>query len=132
MSTPSNHDAEKATADRDNARLPEKLSVEIEVSEDTANKERYGQTQRGLKSRHIQLIALGGCIGTVSLRSVVLLNVIRTLILLILLYTSSRTTGPFVLMYLRDSSLAAEQRSQQADQLLCSCHSSLFRPLSGW
>ena len=24
----------------------------------------YGQTRRGLKSRHIQLIALGGCIGT--------------------------------------------------------------------
>lgn len=26
--------------------------------------EKYGTTQRGLKSRHIQLIALGGCIGT--------------------------------------------------------------------
>lgn len=25
---------------------------------------KYGTTQRGLKSRHIQLIALGGCIGT--------------------------------------------------------------------
>jgi amino acid permease len=26
--------------------------------------ERFGQTHRGLKSRHIQFIALGGCIGT--------------------------------------------------------------------
>ena len=26
--------------------------------------ERFGRTQRGLKSRHIQLIALGGAIGT--------------------------------------------------------------------
>lgn len=25
---------------------------------------RYGRTQRGLKGRHVQLIALGGCIGT--------------------------------------------------------------------
>lgn len=26
--------------------------------------ETYGETHRGLKSRHVQLIALGGCIGT--------------------------------------------------------------------
>lgn len=39
---------------------------EVDVDEDSASEAKYGTTQRGLKSRHIQLIALGGCIGTVS------------------------------------------------------------------
>lgn len=36
------------------------------IVQDTGSVEegRYTQTHRGLKSRHIQLIALGGCIGT--------------------------------------------------------------------
>ena len=33
---------------------------EAQASQDN----KYGHTRRGLKSRHIQLIALGGCIGT--------------------------------------------------------------------
>ncbi|KAI4132314.1 MAG: hypothetical protein LQ338_000775 [Usnochroma carphineum] len=37
---------------------------EVDVDEDSASEAKYGTTQRGLKSRHIQLIALGGCIGT--------------------------------------------------------------------
>ncbi|KAL8826646.1 MAG: hypothetical protein Q9170_007321 [Blastenia crenularia] len=41
----------------------EKYCDDTDVGEDTSN-EKYGTTQRGLKSRHIQLIALGGCIGT--------------------------------------------------------------------
>ena len=41
----------------------ETSNVEVQA---TANGEQseYGTTRRGLKSRHIQLIALGGCIGT--------------------------------------------------------------------
>ena len=35
-----------------------------DLGSDTEDHEKYGHTQRGLKSRHIQLIALGGCIGT--------------------------------------------------------------------
>ncbi|KAL8852919.1 MAG: hypothetical protein Q9221_002169 [Calogaya cf. arnoldii] len=43
----------------------EKLrSHDIEVLDGTGSDDKYGTTQRGLKSRHIQLIALGGCIGT--------------------------------------------------------------------
>ncbi|KAL8936187.1 MAG: hypothetical protein Q9211_004307 [Gyalolechia sp. 1 TL-2023] len=34
------------------------------VDTEKTTDEKYGTTQRGLKSRHIQLIALGGCIGT--------------------------------------------------------------------
>lgn len=45
--------------------VPEKYN-EVDVYEASADDTKYGTTQRGLKSRHIQLIALGGCIGTVS------------------------------------------------------------------
>lgn len=38
------------------------LAVDVQGVAATAGK--YGNTKRGLKSRHIQLIALGGCIGT--------------------------------------------------------------------
>ncbi|KAL8729056.1 MAG: hypothetical protein Q9166_004973 [cf. Caloplaca sp. 2 TL-2023] len=59
------HDPEKVFADANDGPLPEKLDTdEVETFEDTASNEKYGTTQRGLKSRHIQLIALGGCIGT--------------------------------------------------------------------
>lgn len=47
------------------ARDADKCSQEIDVIKDSVS-QKYGTTQRGLKSRHIQLIALGGCIGTVS------------------------------------------------------------------
>ncbi|KAL8658558.1 MAG: hypothetical protein Q9202_007525 [Teloschistes flavicans] len=43
---------------------PEEEKVEIRILEIDATKGKYGTTQRGLKSRHIQFIALGGCIGT--------------------------------------------------------------------
>lgn len=60
-------DTEKAFADSSDGAVPEKgSSDDSEVLEHTASEEKYGTTQRGLKSRHIQLIALGGCIGTVS------------------------------------------------------------------
>lgn len=39
---------------------------EVDVYEESADNTHYGTTQRGLKSRHIQLIAIGGAIGTVS------------------------------------------------------------------
>ena len=45
------YDAEKGGADP--------LALERELVE----ADRYGSTKRGLKSRHIQLIALGGAIG---------------------------------------------------------------------
>ncbi|KAL9596584.1 MAG: hypothetical protein Q9219_005711 [cf. Caloplaca sp. 3 TL-2023] len=45
------------------AKDAEKCSDDTEVAVATIS-EKYGSTQRGLKSRHIQLIALGGCIGT--------------------------------------------------------------------
>ena len=45
------YSAEKTTSDP--------LALEAHLIE----AERYGATRRGLKSRHIQLIALGGCIG---------------------------------------------------------------------
>ena len=45
------YDAEKAGEDP--------LSLEARLVEG----EKYGQTQRGLKSRHVQLIAIGGAIG---------------------------------------------------------------------
>ncbi|KAI9879874.1 MAG: hypothetical protein M1830_006726 [Pleopsidium flavum] len=41
-----------------------KHGEEVEPVEVVAEDIRYGSTQRKLKSRHIQLIALGGCIGT--------------------------------------------------------------------
>lgn len=47
------------------ARMADKQSQDTDIIEDTAS-QKYGTTRRGLKSRHIQLIALGGCIGTVS------------------------------------------------------------------
>ncbi|KAL8655628.1 MAG: hypothetical protein Q9226_002978 [Calogaya cf. arnoldii] len=54
------HDLEKVSGDS-----KEKLrSNDIEVLDGTGSDDKYGTTQRGLKSRHIQLIALGGCIGT--------------------------------------------------------------------
>lgn len=63
------HDLEKVSADSNVGPLPEKLSSnDIETFDETESDAKYGTTQRGLKSRHIQLIALGGCIGTVSLR----------------------------------------------------------------
>lgn len=56
---------------------PKENTVEVNSVSSTANKEdvvavdasceekgEYGNTKRSLKSRHIQLIALGGCIGT--------------------------------------------------------------------
>jgi amino acid permease len=43
--------------------VPPKYPENAEIPEDSGL-EKYGTTQRGLKSRHIQLIALGGCIGT--------------------------------------------------------------------
>ncbi|KAI4225776.1 MAG: hypothetical protein L6R36_003662 [Xanthoria steineri] len=59
------HDLEKVSADSNVGPLPEKLSSnDIATSDDTESDAKYGTTQRGLKSRHIQLIALGGCIGT--------------------------------------------------------------------
>lgn len=36
----------------------------VQVPESAPGNAKYGHTKRGLKSRHIQLIALGGCIGT--------------------------------------------------------------------
>ena len=50
------YDAEKL--DADDPEIIEGRLVEAE---------RYGQTKRGLKSRHIQLIALGGAIGMIAL-----------------------------------------------------------------
>lgn len=64
MSDQSKQEIEKGTADTYDARIADKSSEDTEIIEDTSDK--YGTTQRGLKSRHIQLIALGGCIGTVS------------------------------------------------------------------
>ncbi|KAL9003962.1 MAG: hypothetical protein Q9188_003187 [Gyalolechia gomerana] len=62
MSDPSKQEIEKGTADTYDARIADRSSEDTEIIEDTSDK--YGTTQRGLKSRHIQLIALGGCIGT--------------------------------------------------------------------
>ena len=43
---------------------PEKIGTNPAVLEgDLVEADRYGATKRGLKSRHIQLIALGGAIG---------------------------------------------------------------------
>ena len=65
------HDLEKVSADSNDGRSPEKVSGgEADVYYDATSDDKYGTTQRGLKSRHIQLIALGGCIGTVSRRFV--------------------------------------------------------------
>ncbi|KAL8766235.1 MAG: hypothetical protein Q9209_006923 [Squamulea sp. 1 TL-2023] len=59
------HDTEKVFVDSNEGPIPEKISSDdVDVFDDTASDEKYGTTQRGLKSRHIQLIALGGCIGT--------------------------------------------------------------------
>ncbi|KAL8819239.1 MAG: hypothetical protein Q9223_002294 [Gallowayella weberi] len=59
------HDTVRAFADSEDGPVTEKLSSDdIQISDDAASNEKYGTTQRGLKSRHIQLIALGGCIGT--------------------------------------------------------------------
>ena len=49
---PAKYDGEKHMGDP--------LALEEALVED----ERFGRTQRGLKSRHIQLIALGGAIGS--------------------------------------------------------------------
>lgn len=45
---------------------PEKYDSDLNELDavDSIGDEKYGQTTRGLKSRHIQLIAIGGCIGT--------------------------------------------------------------------
>ncbi|KAL8733539.1 MAG: hypothetical protein Q9181_003538 [Wetmoreana brouardii] len=56
-------ETEKAFGDNLDGRAPGKLNDKVEVFEDAAS-EKYGTTQRGLKSRHIQLIAIGGAIGT--------------------------------------------------------------------
>ena len=64
--------SEKHAANADQARGEggsdadrEKHNDEIAVLEATeSGNARYGTTRRALKSRHIQLIALGGCIGT--------------------------------------------------------------------
>ncbi|KAL9015339.1 MAG: hypothetical protein Q9173_000049 [Seirophora scorigena] len=37
---------------------------DVDLDDASSANAKYGTTQRGLKSRHIQLIALGGCIGT--------------------------------------------------------------------
>lgn len=68
MSTLNNHDREKVSAESSEGSLPEKSgSNDSKVYSETDNHNKCGTTQRGLKSRHIQLIALGGCIGTVTL-----------------------------------------------------------------
>ncbi|KAL9613660.1 MAG: hypothetical protein Q9167_001789 [Letrouitia subvulpina] len=45
---------------------PEKYDPDLNELDavNSVGDEKYGQTTRGLKSRHIQLIAIGGCIGT--------------------------------------------------------------------
>lgn len=48
---------------QDHEPVPPKYPDHADTSGDSGF-EKYGNTQRGLKSRHIQLIALGGCIGT--------------------------------------------------------------------
>ncbi|KAL8672688.1 MAG: hypothetical protein Q9168_002848 [Polycauliona sp. 1 TL-2023] len=59
------HDVEKVSPDPIERASPEKLSSsDVEMLYDDGIDDKYGTTQRGLKSRHIQLIALGGCIGT--------------------------------------------------------------------
>ncbi|KAL8991889.1 MAG: hypothetical protein Q9169_007565 [Polycauliona sp. 2 TL-2023] len=59
------HDIEKVSADSNDGTSPEKLSSnDLEITDSSESDNKYGTTQRGLKSRHIQLIALGGCIGT--------------------------------------------------------------------
>ena len=68
MSTSNNRDLEKVSSESGEKPLPaESGSKDSKVSSKTDDNDKYGTTQRGLKSRHIQLIALGGCIDTVSL-----------------------------------------------------------------
>ena len=68
MSTSNNRDLEKVSSESGEKPLPaESGSKDSKVSSKTGDNDKYGTTQRGLKSRHIQLIALGGCIDTVSL-----------------------------------------------------------------
>ena len=52
----------QAAENQDHEHLPRKTPDVADQGENGAGK--YGTTQRGLKSRHIQLIALGGVIGT--------------------------------------------------------------------
>lgn len=55
----------QGTENQDHDRLPPKYSDHSDIPNPGENEPgKYGTTQRGLKSRHIQLIALGGCIGT--------------------------------------------------------------------
>ncbi len=65
MSDPVKMEAAQGFGHSRDHQVPEKYN-EVEVYETSADETKYGTTQRGLKSRHIQLIALGGCIGTVS------------------------------------------------------------------
>lgn len=69
MSDSPKHEAEKGISYPTGTHTAEIYQNEIDVYDDSANEAKYGTTQRGLKSRHIQLIALGGCIGTVSYMS---------------------------------------------------------------
>ncbi|KAI4147461.1 MAG: hypothetical protein L6R39_003106 [Caloplaca ligustica] len=64
MSDSPKHEAEKGISYPTGTHTAEIYQNEIDVYDDSANEAKYGTTQRGLKSRHIQLIALGGCIGT--------------------------------------------------------------------
>ncbi|KAL8691716.1 MAG: hypothetical protein Q9218_003130 [Villophora microphyllina] len=60
----SSQQANETGYSKGDARPPEKNDVEVEFLDGIASEAKYGTTRRGLKSRHIQLIALGGCIGT--------------------------------------------------------------------
>ena len=55
----------KSTEEQNHEPVPPKYHEHSNIPEPGEDESgKYGTTQRGLKSRHIQLIALGGCIGT--------------------------------------------------------------------
>ncbi|KAL8756959.1 MAG: hypothetical protein Q9184_004334 [Pyrenodesmia sp. 2 TL-2023] len=63
MSDPLKMEAEKGFGNSKDTEMAEKFN-RVHVYEDSTDNTHYGTTQRGLKSRHIQLIAIGGAIGT--------------------------------------------------------------------
>lgn len=66
MSDPSKTGGEKGTGGPHDTEITDKYVGHVDLDDALSDNAKYGTTQRGLKSRHIQLIALGGCIGTVS------------------------------------------------------------------
>ncbi|KAL8948742.1 MAG: hypothetical protein Q9222_005095 [Ikaeria aurantiellina] len=60
----SKHATENGSGSIDMTEKAERSSDDADIHGIPIEDAKYGTTQRGLKSRHIQLIAIGGCIGT--------------------------------------------------------------------